>query len=54
MAENAKSPRGAADEVSHKVFTVANVISLIRLLMVPLYLALLLQGLNLADRKSVV
>ena len=48
MAENAKSPRGAADEVSHKVFTVANVISLIRLLMVPLSLALLLQGLNLA------
>ena len=48
MAENAKSPQGAADEVSHKVFTLANAISLIRLLMVPLYLVLLLQGLNLA------
>ena len=35
-------------EVTSKIFTVANVVSFVRLLMVPLYLVLLLNGYNLA------
>ncbi len=48
MADDVKQPTGAPEEVSHEIFTLANVVSFVRLLMVPLYLFLLLSGQNLA------
>ncbi len=48
MAEHGKQTGGAPEEVSHEIFTLANVVSFVRLLMVPLYLFLLLAGQNLA------
>ncbi|WP_302962747.1 CDP-alcohol phosphatidyltransferase family protein [uncultured Adlercreutzia sp.] len=48
MAEMEKHGTGGADEVTRDIFTLANVVSLVRLLMVPLYLVLLLNGQNLA------
>lgn len=48
MAEMEKHGTGGTEEVTRDIFTLANVISLVRLLMVPLYLALLLNGQNLA------
>ena len=48
MAENLKSANGATEEVTHRIFTLANIVSFVRLLMVPAYLILLLNGYNLA------
>lgn len=43
-----KKGTGGIEEVSHRIFTTANVVSFVRLLMVPAYLILLLNGFNLA------
>ena len=48
MAEMEKHGTGGTEEVTRDIFTLANVVSLVRLLMVPLYLVLLLNGQNLA------
>ena len=48
MAEKLKSANGATEEVTHRIFTLANIVSFVRLLMVPAYLILLLNGYNLA------
>lgn len=48
MSENGKSVAAPAEEVTHDIFTLANVASFVRLLMVPLYLFLLLNGNNIA------
>ena len=48
MAEKLKNASGATEEVTHRIFTLANIISFVRLLMVPAYLILLLNGYNLA------
>lgn len=48
MSENGKSVAAPAEEVTHDIFTLANVVSFVRLLMVPLYLFLLLNGNNIA------
>ncbi|MEC4175894.1 CDP-alcohol phosphatidyltransferase family protein [Adlercreutzia sp. R21] len=47
MAEKMRNASGA-EEVSYQIFTLANIVSFVRLLMVPLYLILLLNGCNLA------
>ncbi len=44
MADNVRNTPGAPDEATHEIFTLANVNSFVRLLMVPLYLALLMGG----------
>ena len=48
MAEKLKNASGATEEVTHRIFTLANIISFVRLLMVPAYLVLLLNGYDLA------
>ena len=48
MAEKLKHASGATEEVTHRIFTLANIISFVRLLMVPAYLVLLLNGYDLA------
>lgn len=48
MSENGKSVAAPVEEVTHDIFTLANVVSFVRLLMVPLYLFLLLNGNNIA------
>lgn len=48
MAEKLKNASGATEEVTHRIFTLANIVSFVRLLMVPAYLILLLNGYNLA------
>lgn len=48
MSENGKSVAAPVEEVTHDIFTLANVVSFVRLLMVPLYLFLLLNGQNIA------
>lgn len=48
MSENGKSVAAPAEEVTHDIFTLANVVSFVRLLMVPLCLFLLLNGNNIA------
>lgn len=48
MVENAKSAPGDAEPVSHDILTLANVVSFVRLTLVPVYLVLLLNGFNLA------
>ena len=48
MAEKLKNASGATEEVTHRIFTLANIISFVRLLMVPAYLVLLLTGYDLA------
>lgn len=47
MAEKMKNALNT-EEVSHQIFTMANIVSFVRLLMVPAYLILLLNGYNLA------
>lgn len=47
MAEKMKNASNT-EEVSHQIFTMANIVSFVRLLMVPAYLILLLNGYNLA------
>lgn len=48
MAEKLKNASGATEEVTHRIFTLANIVSFVRLLMVPAYLVLLLNGYDLA------
>ena len=48
MAEKLKNASGATEEVTHRIFTLANIVSFVRLLMVPAYLVLLLNGNALA------
>lgn len=48
MSENGKRPASSTEEVTRDIFTLANVVSFVRLLMVPVYLFLLLNGQNLA------
>ncbi|MCR2036073.1 CDP-alcohol phosphatidyltransferase family protein [Adlercreutzia mucosicola] len=48
MAEKLKNASGATEEVTHRIFTLANIISFARLLMVPAYLVLLLNDYDLA------
>ncbi|MVX59957.1 CDP-alcohol phosphatidyltransferase family protein [Enterorhabdus mucosicola] len=48
MAEKLKNASGATEEVTHRIFTLANIVSFARLLMVPAYLVLLLNGYDLA------
>ena len=48
MADEAQKTPGTSEEVTHDIFTLANVVSFVRLLMVPAYLILLLNGFNLA------
>lgn len=48
MADTADHTTGAPEEASRAIFTLANVVSFVRLLMVPLYLFLLMNGQNLA------
>ncbi|MEY8461167.1 CDP-alcohol phosphatidyltransferase family protein [Eggerthellaceae bacterium 24-137] len=48
MADKAEHTTASPEEVTRDIFTLANVVSFVRLLMVPLYLFLLLHGQNLA------
>lgn len=48
MTDEAQRARGASEEATHDIFTLANAVSFVRLLMVPAYLVLLLNGFNLA------
>lgn len=48
MKDDAQRASGASEEATYDIFTLANVVSFVRLLMVPAYLILLLNGFNLA------
>jgi len=48
MAEGQRDGEGIPEQVTSEIFTAANVVSFVRLCLVPVYLWLLLSGFNLA------
>ena len=47
MAEGQRDGEGIPEQVTSEIFTAANVVSFVRLCLVPVYLWLLLSGFNL-------